>query len=273
MILQSITVINLGKIEHFSYNFTDGLNVLHTRYADEIAYALQVILNHKNIPPLPQNAVRADSRIEADILMEDKKYKIIAMADVEKSVFMLRAYDDKGRDATEEYLYLSDHCYEQDLSEFFEGTKRKMPLRFLQYANEDLYFTPNELNRKTENMANLKVFRAYLRGFINDFQPEVIREGKQYEIVLDAGGQYGVQHKSYCGDVYLSDSEQILFRYLCFLHNAEFWRGFEEIRNLHGVKKPLIIKDFLERLDESIDTSDIIDRTLELGRQTIILTL
>lgn len=60
MILQSITVINLGKIEHFSYNFTDGLTVLHTRYADEIAYALRVIMNYKNIPPLPQNAARAD---------------------------------------------------------------------------------------------------------------------------------------------------------------------------------------------------------------------
>jgi hypothetical protein len=73
--------------------------------------------------------------------------------------------------------------------------------------------------------------------------------------------------------VCLSESEQILFRYLCFLRTAEFWRGFEEIRNLHGVKKPLIIKDFLERLDESIDTSSIINRTMELGRQVIILTL
>lgn len=273
MILQNITVANLGAIERFSYNFTDGLNILHTRYADKIAYALRVILNHKNIPPLPQNAVRADSRIEANILIEDKQYKIIAIADMEKRVFALRAYDDKGRDATEEYLYLSDHCYEQDLSEFFEGTKRKMPLRFLQYANEELYFTRNELNLRTENMANLKAFRAYLRGFVNDFQPEVIREGKQYEIVLDADGQYGVRHKSYYGDIYLSESEQILFRYLCFLHNAEFWRGFEEIRNLHGVKKPLIIKGFLELLDESIDTKDIIDRTVDSGRQIIILTL
>jgi hypothetical protein len=41
---------------------------------------------------------------------------------------------------------------------------------------------------------------------------------------------------------------------------------------LHGIKKPLIIKDFLERLDESIDTKDIIDRTVKLGRQVIILT-
>jgi hypothetical protein len=55
------------------------------------------------------------------------------------------------------------------------------------------------------------------------------------------------------------------------LRTAEFWRGFEEIRDLHGVNKPLIIKDFSERLDESIDTKAIIDRTVKLGRQVIVL--
>ena len=273
MILQNITVTNLGAIEHFSYNFTDGLNIIKTRYMDEISYAMKIILNHKHIMPLPQNAVRAESQIEATILINDKQYKIIATPNNAKTRFALRAFDEQELDATDEYLYLSDHCIEQDLSEIFEEANKNMTLRFLQYANEELYFDKNELKRRTENMANLKVFRAYLRSFINKFKPELIRKGKQYEIVLDKDGRYGVQHKSYYGDIYLSDSEQILFRYLCFLHNAEFWRGFEEIRNLHGVKKPLIIKNFLERLDESIDTSDIIGRTVELGRQTIILTL
>jgi hypothetical protein len=87
-------------------------------------------------------------------------------------------------------------------------------------------------------------------------------------------GRYDVRHKHYEGaPVCLSESEQMLFRYRCFLRTAEFWRGFEDLRNLHGVKKPLIIKDFLERIDESIDTSSIINRTMELGRQVIIFTL
>jgi hypothetical protein len=148
-----------------------------------------------------------------------------------------------------------------------------MPLRFLQYANEDVFFSRNELSRRTGDLSNLKTFRAYLRRFTADFQPELIRDGKQYEIVLQSNGLYGVRQKNDDGmSVCLSESEQVLFRYLCFLRTAEFWRGFEEIRNLHGVKKPLIIKDFLERLDESIDTKDIIDRTVKLGRQVIILT-
>ena len=73
--------------------------------------------------------------------------------------------------------------------------------------------------------------------------------------------------------VFLSESEQTLFRYLCFLRTAEFWQGFEELRNLHSVKKPILTQDFLERLDESIDLQDILERTRRLNRQIIILTI
>jgi hypothetical protein len=158
------------------------------------------------------------------------------------------------------------------MADVFEGTDKDMPLRFLKYANEDVFFSRNELSRLTGDLSNLKAFRAYLRYFIAHFQPELIREGKQYEIVLGSSGSYDVRHKNDNGtSVCLSESEQILFRYLCFLRTAEFWYGFEEIRNLHGVKKPLIIKDFWERLDESIDTSDIIGRTVKLGRQVVYI--
>lgn len=272
MILQNITIANLGGIEHFSYNFEEGLNVLGTRYTDDLALALRVVLNHKEIMPLPRNTVRAGSRIAATIFIEKKQYKMIALPDTVRKCFLLKAYNEQGEDVTNEYRYLTDHCAEQDRADVFEGTDKDMPLRFLQYANEDIFFARNELSRLTGDLSNLKAFRAYLRYLIAHFQPELIRDGKQYKIVLQNNGLYDVRHKSDRGmPVYLSESEQILFRYLCFLRTAEFWRGFEEIRNIHGVKKPLIIKDFMERLDESIDTSDIIGRTVALGRQVVVL--
>lgn len=272
MILRNITIINLGTIESFSYNFTDGLNVLRTRYTNDLAFVIRVLLNHKDIAPLPQDAVRADTRIEATVFIEKKQYKLIAVPDTVRECFSLKAYNAQGGDATSEYLYLTDHCAEQDRADIFEGTDKDMSPRFLQYANEDVFFSRNELSRLTGDLSNLKAFRAYLRYFIAHFQPELIREGKYYEIVMKNDGRYDVRHKHYEGSpVCLSESEQILFRYRCFLRTAEFWRGFEEIRNLHGVNKPLIIKDFSERLDGSIDTKDIIDRTVKLGRQVVVL--
>jgi hypothetical protein len=57
------------------------------------------------------------------------------------------------------------------------------------------------------------------------------------------------------------------------LKTAEFWRGFEELRNLHGVKKPLIVGNFLERIDEMVDVSEILKRTMTLNRQVVLLTV
>jgi hypothetical protein len=87
-------------------------------------------------------------------------------------------------------------------------------------------------------------------------------------------GRYAVRYKGENDmPVFLSDSEQTLFRYLCFLRTAEFWQGFEELRNLHGVKKPMLIGNFLERLDESMDTQDVLERTKQRNRQMIMLTI
>lgn len=117
-----------------------------------------------------------------------------------------------------------------------------------------------------------KAFRAYLRAFIKDFQPELIREGKRYELYLKKDGKYAVRYKDDNDmPVFLSESEQTLFRYLCFLKSAEFWHKFEMLRNLHAIKKPLLVKDFFSRLDESINIENLLQRTMEIKRQAIIL--
>ena len=136
-----------------------------------------------------------------------------------------------------------------------------------------MYYAPHELAARTDGFSKLKFFRAYLRTFLKNFQGERICADKSYELVLKSDGRYAVSHSA-GGDSapLLSESEELLFRYLCFLHTAEFWQGFEELRNLHGVKKPLIVKDFLSRLDESIDRKDLLKRTEGLRRQVIILS-
>ena len=146
-------------------------------------------------------------------------------------------------------------------------------MRFLKYINEDLYYSPHELARATDGFSNVKAFRRYLRSFIDNFKPELLRDGKGYEIIIEKNGNYAVKCRVN-GSVtsILSESERMLFRYLCFLRTAEFWHGFEELRNLHVIKKPLLISGFLEKLDESIDVRELLCRTDKLKRQTILLT-
>jgi hypothetical protein len=273
MLLKQITIQKLGCIDHFQYNFKDDLSIVKTRYPDEISRAIQLVLNHR-ASCLPKLRVGGSTRIEALVRLFEKEYLLLTTPNPSHHDLCLRAYDEKGIEKTREYLYLTSHCAEQDLCDVFDQDAQKMFFKPIQYLDEDRYYSSGDLSKCTDRLSEIKAFRAYLRAFIKDFQPELIREGKRYELYLKKDGRYAVRYK---GDhdmpVFLSESEQTLFRYLCFLRAAEFWQGFEELRNLHALKKPLLVKDFLSRLDESIDTKDVLERTKRLNRQIIMLTI
>jgi hypothetical protein len=72
--------------------------------------------------------------------------------------------------------------------------------------------------------------------------------------------------------VSLSETDQKLFWYICFLNIAEFWEDIERIRDLHHERKTLLIQSFLEYLDESVDIEGLLARTLQFRRQVMILT-
>lgn len=271
MLLKTISISRLGGIKNFSFSFSNSLNILKERYSKELSLAISTVLHNRSAPRIPKAWVCRESRIDAEVLVNEKIFHLKIIPREDTNGIGMSAFDKEGRDATNEYLYLSSHCEEQDLSDVFDGEDRTL-LRFLQYAEEDLYYLPNELSKKTDGFSNLKIFRKYLRSFIDNFKPEVIRDGKQYEIILKKDGRYGVRcTNGYLESAYLSESEKTLFRYLCFLRTAEFWQGFEEMRNLHSLKKPFLVNDFLNRIDQSIDVTELLERSAQLGRQIIII--
>ena len=64
----------------------------------------------------------------------------------------------------------------------------------------------------------------------------------------------------------------MLYHYLSFISIADFWSRAEKIRNLNRVNKPLIVSNFLERLDCSIDLSKILCLTNKIDRQVIMFS-
>ena len=271
MILKKITIQNLGSIPCLSQEFKEGLNVLVDYRRDELSFAFRLISGHK-IPPPPNISVGVDTKIEARVLLCEKEYRVVAVLDKREDHFKLSCFDSSGANVTSEYLYLTRHSYEQDFADVFTGDEDESSYRFLRYANEDLYFSKGELSKVTGGLSDIKAFRRYLRDFLGNSQPELLRDGKGYEIFLSESGRYAVRYKDSDGRAMLSASEKMLFKYLCFIRTAEFWHGFEEIRNLHGIKKPLIISGFLEKLDESIDVRELLNRAKKLKRQTILIT-
>ena len=272
MLLKKITIQNLGAVDAFECNFENGLNIVKNRYTEEISGAIQFVLNHRAFS-LPKLWVRRNTKIEALVCVLGTEYLLIVAPNLKQNDLCLCAYDVGGHEKTREYLYLTSHCAEQDLCEVFDKNTPKMFFKPIQYLDEDHYYSPSDLSKSTARLSETKAFRSYLKTFIKDFKSETIRDGKRYELYLKKDGRYAVRYK---GDndmpVFLSECEQTIFRYLCFLTTAKFWQGFEELRNLHSVKKPILVENFLERLDEAIDTQDILERTRQLNRQIIILT-
>ena len=271
MILKNITIQNLGSIPYLSRDFKEDLSIIKSEHRDELSFALRLIFNHKASPP-PSFSVGADAKIEANIRLLGKDYRILAAQNRKRGGLTVSCYDLSGADVTREYLRITAHPPEQDSTDVFSGEDQPMLPRFFRYADEDQYYRENELAKATDGFSQVKAFRRYLRDFRENFEPETLREGKSFDLVLDKNGGYAVRCRLDGSLTYtLSASEQMLFRYLCFLRTAEFWSGFEALRNLHGIKKPLLVEDFLERLDESIDIHPLIERTLRLKRQLIIL--
>ena len=271
MLLKKITIQNLGAVDVFECDFENDLNIVKNRYTDEISGAIQFVLNHSAFS-LPKRWVRRSTRLEAFVCISGKEYVLMATPNLKQNDLYLRAYDVDGHEKTREYLYLTSHCVEQDLCDVFDKDAQKMFFKPIQYLDEDRYYSSGDLSKCTDRLSETKAFRSYLKTFIKDFKPETIRDGKRYELYLKKDGRYAVRYK---GDndmpVFLSESEQTLFRYLCFLRTADFWHGFEKLRNLHALKKPLLVKDFLSRLDESINIENLLQRTTEMERQVIIL--
>ena len=109
--------------------------------------------------------------------------------------------------------------------------------------------------------------------YIKAFEPEPINNIKNYKATINNQGRFEVVYPGVSGELLLSETEEKLFWYICFLNVAEFWTDVENIRNMHHEKKPLLIKNFLEFLDQTTDIQGLISRTIKLRRQVILLTL
>ena len=261
MKLTSITVKNLGSLCFYEAVFTPGLNIIKNRSTPELAAAVGFLLgNRQTVAP---EWVCAHTDITAGIVLDGVAYTVRATPC--RGQLQLAATDPAGIDVTETYLYALSHCPD---AECFDGLDHTLPFRLCRYRNPADYTLPPKQNCHTDT----QTFRAYLLRYIKAFVPEPINSKKPYQIALDRQGNFYPFHPGFSGRIFLSATEEKLYLYLCFLNLAEFWAGFEKLRNLHYEKKPLLIQNFLEFLDESADISRLLARTRSLQRQILIFT-
>lgn len=272
MIIKRITVKNFGLVGFYDAVLTSELNVLDTFFMSEISTAIELVLCSKVLSEHHDVGVRDDTLITAEVLVAESSYYIELKPTVE-GLLKLTALDDKEKDVTDFYRTLISHCTEQDTIDNFDGRDNSFPLRLCWYKGCDGYEIPKDLHSRSNYVISTKTFRSHLIRYIKTFEPEPINNIKNYKATINNQGKFEVEYPGVSDEIPLSETEEKLFWYICFLNVAEFWEDIEKIRDLHHEKKPLLIKNFLEFLEQSTDIDSLIVRTVQLGRQVIILTL
>lgn len=272
MIIKRITVKNFGSIQFYDAFLTSKLNIIDTIFTWEISTAIELVLCSKVLPECYSTSVRDDTLITAEVLVAESSY-YIELKPTNKSLLKLTVLDNKENDVTEFYRTIISHCTEQDTIDNFDGRDDSFPLRLCWYRGCDDYEVPKDLHSRSNYVVSTKTFRSYLMRYIKTFKPESINNTKNYKAGINDKGKFEIVYPGVSGEIPLSETEEKLFWYICFLNVAEFWTDVENIRNMHHEKKPLIIKNFLEFLDQTTDIDGLIARTIKLGRQVIILTL
>ena len=267
MFIQHITIENFGAIRHYDAEFRQGLNIVEGRYATELHEAISFLVCNDQVPGIPEQWLQDSLRISATICLEDTIYTVCIRSVLGRP--QMFATDPSGADATAQYQYALSHCEEQNGTELFSGWEPYIHLRLCDYCDWD---ARDFFSDRTDRLIDTKTFHRYLYNYICSFVPEPINSKKNYFISINQQGKFEVMLPGYEGEIHLSETEKRLFSYICFLNVAEFWAGFEVMRDLHHEKKPLLIQDFLEYLDEGADISGLIARTQKLHRQIIILT-
>lgn len=268
MVIENIAIHGFGGITDFDTALSPELNIIDVRHTDEVSAAMEILLCSQAHSAVPPDWVQPNTRLTAKVAVDGASYTATAVP--RAGQLRLTVTDEKGNDATDGYEYLLAHCPEQDATEHFDGQDKSLPLRLCWYRSWEE--APADLPVRTDCRTNMKTFRTHLLGYIKAFQPEPINSAKNYLTEIDRQGKFSVFYPGVTGDVQLSETEEKLFLYICFLNVAEFWADVEQVRDLHYEKKPLVIRNFLERLDETADVSGLIARTLKLQRQAVILT-
>ena len=203
----------------------------------------------------------ADERIEAEVCL-DRPYKVIAS----KAGFEAR--DERGENCTVPYSEQIDESDEGAYIRHFEEYKKESyPHKLKNYralVDEEL----EAFSEKTGGLGTTRNFRSYIANYIRAFEPETLVAGKPYVLYLNKKGEFCVENRSAPDEAAsLSENETTIYHYLCYLHLSRFWSEIASMKNQHHRNLPLIVDDFLDCIDESMDIRHWINRALALNRQ------
>ena len=263
MFIKKINIQKNGKLTE-KLMFNQGLSIV--KGSADLYDVINLILGNQETGRTFHDIV-----FDAEVLL-DKIYYIRGHKSKGERLFEYKVFYDDNVECTDEYLAMVQQNKELESSLFFHAFKKQnFPHRLMHYKDVLKYYPNGDFASLTNGYGTTRSFRGFMTEYIKYFKPIKLHKGKDLFIKLSNSGQFYVESVN-CGEkLLLSDSENTLYHYLSFISIADFWDRAEKIRNMNGVRKPLIVSSFLERIDESIDITNLLEKTNSLDRQIIML--
>ncbi len=266
MFVSKLRLEHFGPLEQFETAFCSRSVLFTGEGSEATAEAIRLLCGSRF---LPSRQPQARSRLYAEI-QTDRLYRVEAARDGER--WLLKANDfHTGAVCTQAYLNSVACCAEEEAVSCF-GFRQKVdfPHRICRYIRAEQE-NDREFLKSTAGAGFTDAFRSYLKRYIRHFQPQLLRSSKPYRLALSPTGAFTVIHPEVPNTIfYLSDTENRLYYFLCFLNLAGFWTGFETIRDLHHVQRPLFISDLFEFLPQDTDITGKWEHLTTLNRQVFI---
>jgi hypothetical protein len=121
-------------------------------------------------------------------------------------------------------------------------------------------------------LSTTKTFRHYLRRFICLFQPARLLPERDLWLHLDNNGRFFLRLGSTGEDITkVSESDNYIFQYWCFLQLRRFWNELREHSCVSAVKAPAFVRDFSVWTKNAADRNALLQQTLEVVSQVVFL--
>lgn len=252
MVIKQIIINHFGRISHLDVVLNDQTNILRTYFIEEVFLIISRVLSVTPKQSIPPPWIYNDTLIVVTVSCGEEIFTVRIGPNKATNDVQFLVRDISGKDITKRYIYELSHCMEEDDLIFITGLNPSIKDRLRNYLDEERFFSPISLVTRTKGFSKTRTFKKWLRGYIKNSTYEVLDEEKKQVVVLQGDGTFEVICNTDNSEkqVELSKDNEMIFVFMCHLKALELWDGFEKIRDMHYVKKPIIIRDFWEYFSE-----------------------
>ena len=270
MIIKRITMEDFENIPHFESSFDSRLAVLPLGMENTVLKAIGIILKSDL---LAGDKIYASENmlIQAEISVDECNFMITATKSEDNDGFNIVVEDQYGNTCTDFYDVISQSTEEENLSYFAFDQKNLFSERYKQYKDTEKYYSKDSFSKLTNGIGNTRLFRSCLSSHIKEYNESNTDNENCWQSVIKESGEVVLNRPSPCLDRNdLSESDAVLFEYLCYLDINQFWKEIEDVRDFNHTFWPLFIHELCARTDEATVLTGYVNKALSLNRQVFI---